>query len=106
MPDKTPAASLCGAELCERVAEAMGYDRILDWFRPDLDGNHLAEVIAEIERRGWAWAMGRSAARLSYSGITPHNARPTPPMQSLDCSPVVALLRAFVMACEAEKATS
>lgn len=122
-PDKTPASALEGVELCERVALGMGWEFIerssayvmfctgnrnryivLDpdsadvksAFRPDLDGNHLAEVIAECQRRKWGWTMsGGTNLDYDYAGVHGHTC--TGPGHA------VAILRAFVAACEAEK---
>ena len=147
MPDKTPAASLTGPELCKRVALGMrwkvspnecfatcqgltlpdGSERSIPYgidllrsmagqpmpkkyFRPDLDGNHLAEVIAHLEAGDDNWEVSSDLTDLE-------NRRKKPEYRCLiwmhgrvieewGNSFPLALLRAFVAACEAEKATS
>lgn len=137
MTERTPVEQLEDGELCERTAEAMGWEKepshprsyyseghLLryipsddEWedpdirptprwlcFRPDLDGNHLAEVIAEIKRRGWNWGFdsdnseGADGRAQIQEGAHPYRL-----IEDGYGNFNEALLRAFVAASEAEK---
>lgn len=128
---KTPAASLTGVELCERVAlgmgwtqkygygmsvfvDASGFDRGIPprnfervgiardrFFRPDLDGNHLAEVKAECDLRDWPWMEAKSRQGMAHGMVNGYRVNAWNAWDELPSS--TAFLRAFVAASEAEK---
>lgn len=75
------------------------------WFRPDIDGNHLAEVKAWMLERDWRWESGHWGGSRFYARVfTPSgDARLVEPGFCPCESEAVAFLRAFVAASEAEK---
>jgi len=149
MSERTPVEQLKGVELCERVAEAIGWTPVQrsvlegqSWsrslwenlrsesrvipcdenikqfglynpsesFRPDVDGNHLAEAIAEAERRGWSWSHHYTAAKggkhitCMYRRVGDiANRLPFYTRMIEGASFNESFLRAFVAASEAEK---
>lgn len=68
------------------------------WFRPDLDGNHLAEVKAECNRRDWPWMEAKSRQGMAHGMVNGYRVNAWDELPSS-----TAFLRAFVAASEAEK---